>query len=261
MPITEHITFITEYQLEQEIEFERAFRYAHEIEDNGAAINHFNHAVESFESLSNKLNKEICSTEKRILHAVELVDDKTSKTKLLKLEHELELIEKQHKIWGEHTNEVLALNAVIDAARAGEQGIGFAVVADEVRSLAKRTQDSTVEIESMIKLFSQGTANAVSSIAKNIIHGKSSNQTAAKSNNKLDEIQAAIKNINEMNSHIATAAEEKSCTTQELSQNTLRVSQLTNDSATSISQISTASEELAQISLLLRQRLANFSLA
>jgi len=61
---------------------------------------------------------------------------------------------------------LLALNAAIEAARAGDQGRGFAVVADEVRTLAKRTNEATSEISTLVGQIQEETSKARSKIDK-----------------------------------------------------------------------------------------------
>ncbi len=156
---------------------------------------------------------------------------------------------------------LLALNAAIEAARAGAQGRGFAVVADEVRNLAKRTQESTVEIENMIDLFTQGTLNAVDSMSMCMNHGKASNLAAEKSNTVLDDIQAVITAINSMNNQIATASDKQCLTSQEILQNTLKVSQLSNKSSVSIEEIAKTSTVLEENMQSLTKQLSIFTLS
>ena len=155
---------------------------------------------------------------------------------------------------------LLALNAAIEAARAGEQGRGFAVVADEVRSLAQRTQTSTVEIEGMIGKFTQGTSEAVRSMKECSEFGDASRTTAIEATKRVEEIQSAMENVNDMNQQIATAAEEQSCTSKDLSENTALIHGLTEITVASSSRVSVTSEELATLSISLKEKIAHFTL-
>ena len=148
----------------------------------------------------------------------------------------------------EQTN-LLALNAAIEAARAGDAGRGFAVVADEVRALAHRTQQSTQEIEQMIGGIQSGTDQAVGAMQNSNTRARATLDVAQRAGQSLDEITAAIGQINERNLLIASASEEQAQVAREVDKNLVNIRDLSVQSATGANQTMSACQELSRLAV------------
>lgn len=146
----------------------------------------------------------------------------------------------------EQTN-LLALNAAIEAARAGEAGRGFAVVADEVRGLAKRVQDSTVDIERIVTNLQSGAAGAVVDMSKAKQMAGEASEEASKSGAALTDILSAVNRIVEMTTQIASATEQQRATAAEMTENVETSSGAIDKLAEDIAQVNQSSRSLANM--------------
>ena len=148
---------------------------------------------------------------------------------------------------------LLALNAAIEAARAGDAGRGFAVVADEVRKLAEKTMSATTEVGSAIGDIQKATDNNIRHVEQTVAMIVSTSTLAGSSGAALEEIVSMAVEASDKVRTIATAAEEQSSASEEITRAVGRVNGISGDVAEAMREAAQALESLAAQEEVLRQ--------
>ncbi len=151
---------------------------------------------------------------------------------------------------------LLALNAAIEAARAGEAGRGFAVVADEVRKLAEKTMTATKQVGDAIRGIQSGTRQSITAVERTTGNLDSATGLVKRSGESLAEIvQESVQTADQVR-NIATASEEQSAASEEITHSLEEINRMAGETASAMQQSAQAVSDLASQSQEL-QRLVN----
>ena len=155
---------------------------------------------------------------------------------------------------------LLALNAAIEAARAGEHGKGFAVVADEVRQLAERTTKATTEIGTIVSGIQDQANEADREMAESKGVVEENVSIAQEARDVLQGILEDVQSSADVLGQLASAGEEQSATSEQISRSVESISTVSAESAEGINEIAGAAGQLNQITDDLGAMIAQFQI-
>jgi len=153
---------------------------------------------------------------------------------------------------------LLALNAAIEAARAGEHGRGFAVVADEVRTLARQTQDSTLNIQSIIDTLRSNTKEVLAVMIENREHAEESVEHAQQIHAKLTELTDQVELIQQHSIEIAESTSQQSTVLEDVTKNIVTTKDFSQHTSEMMNEANLAGGALKQESESLLANLQRF---
>ena len=141
---------------------------------------------------------------------------------------------------------LLALNAAIEAARAGDAGRGFAVVADEVRKLAEKTVDATHEVGANISGIQKSVKENMLEVESTVKKVDEATEVAGRSGEALSGILELASATSGHVASIATAAEEQSAASEEITNSLEEVNLLVRETSEGMGESSLAIQMLAR---------------